>query len=267
MPKTDSKKPPVTPVNAATIMLIRDGEQGLEVFMVVRHHQIDFASGALVFPGGKVDEQDAHSDWDNYLPANSKDELSVLRIAAIRESFEECGVLLAQNADTALNTKTMVSAELVASLSNERDQLNAKKLQFIDILKSNDLRLASDQLVYFAHWITPPMVPKRFDTHFFIAATPADHNLLHDGHESVDSIWITPQQAILDASSGSRTVIFPTLKNLEKLSRFNTVEEALTTTNTETVVTVTPRIEKRGDDNFLCIPENAGYTNCELKMQ
>jgi 8-oxo-dGTP pyrophosphatase MutT (NUDIX family) len=254
-------KQAATPVPAATILLIRDGQAGIEVFMVVRHHQIDFASGALVFPGGKVDAQDNDNAWQAYLPATTDAAMDVISIAAIRESFEECGVLLARGADS-----NMVSAELLTSLDNDRDRLNAKEIQFISLFKDHDLTLASDQLVHFAHWITPPMMPKRFDTHFFLAATPEDHALLHDGHESVDSVWINPATALEEAAQGKRTVIFPTLRNLEKLARFHTVDEALSATRGETIVPVTPWVEKREEGSFLCIPDNAGYAHCEELM-
>ncbi len=258
---SDAKKPVATPVPAATILLIRDGRTSLEVFMVVRHHQIDFASGALVFPGGKVDAQDTNEEWQAYLPSTDDTTMDVISIAAIRESFEECGVLLARGADSRL-----VSAELLTSLDKDRDRLNAKEIQFISLFKDHGLTLASDHLVPFAHWITPPMMPKRFDTHFFLAATPEDHALLHDGYESVDSVWINPASALQEAADGKRTVIFPTLRNLEKLARFRTVEEALKNTRAETIVPVTPWVEKREGGNYLCIPDNAGYAHCEELM-
>jgi len=252
--QSTDKKQPSLPIPAATILLIRDGQSGLEVFMVVRHHQIDFASGALVFPGGKVDPQDTDQGWQKYLPQGMGNEQKVLSIAAIRESFEECGVLLARDAKSSL-----VSGKLLASLGDERDQLNSKKLPFISLIQNHQLTLATDQLVHFAHWITPPMMPKRFDTHFYLAPAPVDHVLEHDGHESVDSVWIKPDQALEEAKSGKRTVIFPTLRNLEKLAQYKSVEEALSKTASEAIVPVTPWVEKRENGNYLCIPENAGY--------
>ena len=258
---TEQQKQPSVPVPAATILLIRDGDSGLEVFMVVRHHQIDFASGALVFPGGKVDPQDTDGRWQEYISEDMGDERNVLNIAAARESFEECGVLLARDGES-----NLVSGELLASLASERDALNAKKIPFISLFQNHALTLASDQLVHFAHWITPPMMPKRFDTHFYLASAPCDHVLEHDGHESVDSVWISPEQAIEEAADGKRTVIFPTLRNLEKLAQFQSVEQALGATATETIVPVTPWVEKREDGNYLCIPENAGYAKCEEFM-
>ena len=255
------KKQVPTPVPAATILLIRDGESGLEVFMVVRHHQIDFASGALVFPGGKVDPQDTNKGWQAYLPKYTGDDRDILSIAAIRESFEECGVLLARDANS-----NLVNRRMLANLAGERDQLNAKQISFISLFEKHALTLASDLLIHFAHWITPPMMPKRFDTHFYLAPAPGDHILEHDGHESVDSVWISPARAIEEAHDGKRTVIFPTLRNLEKLAQFETVQQALSETGKETIVAITPWVEKRENGNYLCIPENAGYSKCEEFM-
>ena len=103
------------------------------------------------------------------------------------------------------------------------------------------------------------MMPKRFDTRFYIAEAPDGHKGLHDGGESVDSIWISPKQAIEDCNANKRTIIFPTRMNLEKLSKFDNVEDAITSLRKEEIVTVEPKIEKNDDGVFLTIPENAGY--------
>ena len=110
------------------------------------------------------------------------------------------------------------------------------------------------------------MMPKRFDTHFYLAIAPADHVALHDGYESVDSIWIAPRAAVEEAKLGQRTVIFPTLRNLEKLATANNVEQALENANASTVVPVLPWTEQREDGQYLCIPVEAGYAVSEEKM-
>ena len=121
------------------------------------------------------------------------------------------------------------------------------------------LKFSTKNLIPFAHWITPKKMPKRFDTRFYIAEAPKDHEGEHDGSESVDSIWINPHQALEDCYSKKRTIIFPTRLNLEKLSKSSSVEEALDRARNSKIVTVTPSISKIGDDAFLTIPENAGY--------
>jgi len=256
-------KQAATPVPSATILMLRDGVEGLEVFMVVRHHQIDFASGALVFPGGKADPADFDPALDDHLDGAMTDpDMKAIQVASIREAFEECGVLLARPA----GSEDLISGERLATLEPYRDRLHKGALTIGEFLEREGLRLACDRLVHFAHWITPPMVPKRFDTHFFLAEAPADHLAIHDGHESVDSVWITPEQALADAASGKRTVIFPTLRNIEKLARWHTVADALAAAAATTPVRVLPWTEQRADGTYLCIPPEADYDVSEEKM-
>ena len=258
-----SKPDAVTPVPASTILMLRQGKKGLQVFMVVRHHQIDFASGALVFPGGKADEADFADDLINHLDGADDDPyMRGIQVAAIREAFEECGILLARNT----GETSLINAARLAELENFRERLNNDELTITEFVQTNNLRLACDQLVHFAHWITPDMMPKRFDTHFYLALAPDDHLAAHDGYESVGSIWIEPEAAVADAKTGKRTVIFPTLRNVEKLGHYREVAEALEKTRSQAVVTVLPWTEKRDDGNWLCIPREAGYDISEEKM-
>lgn len=251
-------------IPAATIMLLRDGEPGLEVFMVVRHHQIDFASGALVFPGGKLDEGDkapairARCDGADGV---SDDELAI-QVAAIREAFEECGVLLARpNGST-----SFVDGKRLEGMEPWRNKLHKGEVPMADFLEQEDLHLACDALVPFAHWITPKMMPKRFDTYFYLAAAPDDHLAVHDGHESVDSVWIEPAAALKDAEEKRRTIIFPTRLNVEKLGRSLNVAAALSTAQATQVVTVEPVVREIDGVSKLCIPAEADYSVVEESM-
>jgi 8-oxo-dGTP pyrophosphatase MutT (NUDIX family) len=250
-------------VPAATLLLLREGETPLEVFMVVRHHQIDFASGALVFPGGKVDAHDAHPALAGLCDGAAEDaSLRSIQIAAIREAFEECGVLLARRNGEA----QLIGAEALAKLESYRDRLHSGEVRLEDFLNEHQLRLACDKLVYFAHWVTPEGLPKRFDTHFYLVEAPPDHVALHDGHESVDSVWIAPDAALEGAGDGTYTVIFPTLRNIELLARAHTVGEAMTLAAARQVVTVQPWTEKRDDGSYVCIPADAGYEVTEERI-
>jgi 8-oxo-dGTP pyrophosphatase MutT (NUDIX family) len=265
LPESSQADAPATPVPAGTIILLRDHpEQGLEIFMVVRHHQIDFASGALVFPGGKIDAQDQHPELAAYCDGADADPvLRAVQVGAIREAFEEAGVLLARPA----GSSTLVSGERLQSLAGYRQRLHDGSTTLTEVLRREDLRLACDQLTRFAHWITPAFVRRRYDTHFFIAQVARDHVLLHDGHESVDSVWITPQQVLEDAAAGVRTVVFPTLRNIEKLARSSSVADAIQAARRSGVVTVEPWTETRADGTWLCIPAEAGYPVCAEKMR
>jgi 8-oxo-dGTP pyrophosphatase MutT (NUDIX family) len=254
---------PAVPVPAATILLLRGDHASLEVFMVVRHHQIDFASGALVFPGGKVDPQDNDPALADFCDGAASDSaMRAIQIAAIREAYEECGVLLAC---TGGQTHLIAGVEL-AKLEDARARLNRGETTFIAILREHRLRLACDRLVRFAHWVTPDMMPKRFDTHFFVAEAPRDQVALHDGHESVDSVWITPKDAMEGAASRRYTVIFPTLRQVEKLGHAASPADAIARAQRDRIVTVTPWTEQRADGAYLCIPREAGYDVSEEKM-
>ena len=216
----------VPPKLAATVLLVRDGPQGLQVFMVVRHHQIEFASGALVFPGGKVDPEDR--EW-----AGGDDDRAA-RVAAIRETYEECGVLLAPGAAPS-------------------------KAPFHQRLREERLNLALDALIPFAHWITPPILPKRFDTRFFIVEAPAEQVAWHDGGEMVDSLWIEPARALVDGAQGRRTLLLPTRLNLELLGRSETVAQALAAARARKPVAIEPKATKTATGYRLTIPPDSGY--------
>lgn len=252
-----------TPKPAATILLLRPGTNGMEVFMVVRHHQIDFASGALVFPGGKADPQDFDEALIPHLQgAKSDTDMRAAQVSAIREAFEECGILLAREA----GGSDIISGERLAQLQAHREPMNKGEVTLLDFLTSENLVLACDALTHFAHWITPPMMPKRFDTHFYLAIPPVDHIAVHDGYESVDSVWIDPADAISGAENGKYTIIFPTLRNIEKLGTWSTPDEAIEAAQATTPVPVLPWTEKRDDGQYLCIPVEAGYAVSEEKM-
>ena len=251
------------PIPSATILMLRDGPTGLETFMVVRHHQIDFASGALVFPGGKVDAGDY--DVRNYCDgADSANNNAVaMMVGAIREAFEECGILLAREK----GSSALVSGKRLGILERYRDPLNRSEVSLIEFLEKEQLRLACDTLQHFAHWITPEMLTKRFDTHFYLAVAPSDHLAIHDGHESVDSIWISPDSAIKGNADGTYTIIFPTRVNLEMLGESSNVADAMQAATDRNIVSILPWSERRDDGTYICIPEDAGYGTTAERMQ
>jgi len=253
-----SPKPAETRLSA-TILLLRDGPELLEVFMVERHHEIDFAEGALVFPGGKVEASDAAPELEAFCRGADSDSMdaNTVRVAAIRETFEECGVLLARPR----GTQELVDGTRLESIAARyRDELQNGASNMLDLVRAEDLELAFDLLVPFAHWITPEFMPKRFDTHFFLVAAPPDHLAAHDGFESVDSLWTTIPSAVELEKTGQRTIIFPTLENMKKLGRSHRVIDALENARRDTIVTVLPRFSKDPDGTLMMvIPEEAGY--------
>jgi len=259
----EEKKTAVTPLPAATILLLRDGPAGIEVFMVKRHHQIDFVAGALVFPGGRVDKGDTEAALRDH--ADGGDEwtevMRAMGAAAIREAFEESGILLARDAATG----ELVSADRLEALESFRKALEKREVGLVEMLRSERLRLAYDRLVHFAHWITPANMPKRFDTHFFLAESPLGHEGRHDGRESVDSIWITPENAINDRKKWN--VIFPTKLNLMKLGESKNVKDALTRAHATKPLPVTPWVEQGPEGQSLRIRDDAGYKQTSANMK
>jgi 8-oxo-dGTP pyrophosphatase MutT (NUDIX family) len=255
---------PAPALPSATILLVRDAPEGLEVFMVVRHHEIDTASGASVFPGGKLADGDSDPALRAYCDgADGLDDGDLaLAVAAIRESFEECGVLLARRA----GETGLLDAAATEALQDFRAPFESGDLAMADFVAEHELRLACDALVPFARWITPVVVPKRFDTHFYLTAAPADQAALHDGGETVDSIWIRPEAALTEANAGDRPIVFPTRLNLMLLAQAPNVAAALAAARAREVVAVQPEIEDRGGDKAVCIPAEAGYPISEVPV-
>jgi 8-oxo-dGTP pyrophosphatase MutT (NUDIX family) len=252
----DSKKGIAIPRPAATVVILRDGREGLEVFMVVRHHEIDFASGALVFPGGKVDEQDADPAWAELAPSTASTPDRSFMVAAARETFEEAGLVLARHR----GAQPLLDAQTAHRLVERyRAPMLAGETSFLDVVRSEGLLLAPDLMVRFAHWITPETQPKRFDTHFLLVSAPVGQLGAHDGAESVEGFWIAPKQALSDAEAGTRTLLFPTHMNLLKLAAHATVAGAVAAARGNSVVTVTPRVERTATGRTLHIPAEAGY--------
>src|SRR5580692_252462 len=214
-----SETVPIRP--AATIMLVRDDPE-FQVLMVKRHHQIDFASGALVFPGGKTHAGDHDPAWSERVVgwAGLDGEQRALRIAAVREVYEEAGVLLARDrAGQPFGGDDRAGAAREAITKDERS--------FLDLMRELDLRLYLDALSVFARWITPSMMPKRFDTWFYLARADSDQLAVCDGWETVDVEWVAPGEAIRLAAAGERTVIFPTRMNLQLLAEASSGEDAI----------------------------------------
>ena len=242
---------PIRP--AATILLVRDNP-GLEVLMVKRHHQIDFAAGALVFPGGKTHDGDHDPAWEwrTLGWGESLPNKRALRVAAIREAYEETGILLARHPDQS----PFRGSEAAGAA---RDEIAADKRSCLDLVTELDLHLDLGALTVFARWITPAMMPKRFDTWFYVAAAPPDQLALCDGWETVDAEWVAPAEVLRLADAGERTVIFPTRMNVQLLAEAADSADAVTRAQARKLVTVEPAVTDTPAGRVLVIPADAGY--------
>src|SRR5579863_4274813 len=241
---------------ASTILLLRDSVQGeIEFFMMVRLHEIEFSSGALVFPGGGVDAGDREiiARPELYAGGEGFDANALsFRIAAIRETFEESGILLARPH----GSRNPVDAKQAADIAGRhRAAVAERKTRFLDVLAESRLVLALDELVPYARWITPETMPKRYDTWFFLAAAPPDQLGAHDGRESTDSLWLSPREAVAGGESGRFKLPFPTTRNLIKLGKQPNVKAAIEDARNSQVVTVMPVMTKLNGGRQLRIPD------------
>lgn len=262
----------VTPRDAATVMLVRDAPD-LHVFMLRRNLRSDFIGGAYVFPGGAVDPDDRLAEVEARAPG--RDDASASRllgraagglgfwVAAIRESFEEAGVLLARRrADP--KPLDLSNVEDAARFERARDALNRHDLRFVDLLADEDLVLDVTALHVFSHWITPVGMPRRYDTWFFVAEAPDGHAYLHDDLEAIASTWIRPADAIERSRRGELELIFPTFKNLEALTRFDTAASLVEYVREASDVAVTqPRIVEDESGIRLLLPGDPGFDEAD----
>jgi 8-oxo-dGTP pyrophosphatase MutT (NUDIX family) len=222
---------------AATVMLVRDasGRKGgsLEVLMLRRHPESVFAADAWVFPGGRVDAGDAGPAPLGVGPSDAEASAALgipsgglaYWVAAARECFEEAGILLARHADSGawLDTSTEWSG---ARLARHRRDVHAGTATLGAVLEAEGLMLDLSGVHYVSHWITPPgFTARRFDTRFFVAATPPAQIASHDTAETVDSLWTTPADALARGAAGEIDIKIPTISNLEDLRRFSSVAE------------------------------------------
>ena len=274
---SDQVAGPVAARDAATIMLVRDavseGGPALEVCMLQRHLNSDFVGGAYVFPGGKVDDEDRTPAAEEACALRSDAEASAMLgvvsgglafwVAALRECFEEAGVLLAYRGDGTDDDNAILEAhdaETRHRLAAMRVALNAGEVRFLDACRGEGLRLATDRVHYFSHWITPEPAPKRYDTRFFVAAVPPGQVPIHDDHETVDTVWVRPDDALARAKAGEFDLIFPTMKNLEAISRFATSGDLLAAAAAvERVPTVLPRVVADERGFRILLPGDPGY--------
>ena len=216
---------PVPARPSATVVLLREGAQHPELLMVKRRAGDAFGE-SYAFPGGVVDhdESDAHGRIDGKTADEANAVLGVAEdgldyySAAIRELFEESGILLARTDDSEWATVT-------PELQNLRVEVDKGRLPWSKFLEENGLRLACDALHYFAHWETPLDKPKRWSTRFFLAETPGAQEATHDGSEVTDLSWLTASKALAGRREGSMKLPFPTTRNLKNMSRFATIAE------------------------------------------
>lgn len=256
------------PRAAASVVLLRDGAAGLEVFLVKRHGASQVLGGAHVFPGGKVDAEDAApallARLDQPLPvlqmalgepALDAETAAALYVAAMREAFEECGVLFAQPA---------TAAEVHAAANLLRGGMG-----FDAALVQLGLQLQTRALLPWTRWITPTspsVMNKRFDTRFFIAAVPAGQEAGHDNIEAVDSIWLAPRAALEQYWAGHIDLAPPQIMGLAQLARHESVAAVFAEAHTRPPPTVQPEPHDEAGVRTICYPGHPRHSIAERAL-
>jgi 8-oxo-dGTP pyrophosphatase MutT (NUDIX family) len=253
-------------------MLLREPSLGrLEILLVARRAESRAFGGAHVFPGGLVDAADraplllaaaAGGDPDSKSTATTVAAKPMLafRIAAIRELFEEAGVLLAESDGQPLRFD---DASVRDRFGCHRQALLAGTRSFADIVAEERLRLCTDALLYFSRWITPTHAPRRYDAHFFVARAPAHQAPLHDERETTSAEWWTPADALAAAAAGSMVLTPPTARTLEELVELGTLEHVRTSASSRPVTPILPKVVQIGDRMGVLYPGDVDYDATE----
>lgn len=247
---------------AATVVVLRDGPEGVEVFMVRRHEGVGAFRGAHVFPGGRVDKRDgADATWSDGVE-HATGRLATLdaaqavayHVAAARELFEEAGVLLARNRAGAF--VSLADTAEVERFRQYRRDVHAHQRTLGEIAEREGLRLALDALTLFAHWVTPPVEGKRFDTRFFVARLPPGQKPAHDETETTDSLWIRPGAAVGAATRREIVLPPPTWVTMRELAPFRTVDDVVAWAARRRVERREPRFEEENGSRALVMPDD-----------
>jgi len=247
----DPPETPAIPRPAATIVLLRDGESGMEVLLMRRNRKAGFVPGAYVFPGGRVDGTDATPEaierLDGLTPESAASRLELdggeppaiaYYLAALREAFEETGILVGVRSD---GSAPPTAAE-DSTVDSIRDDVMEHRISFAQAIALLQCRIAGDAIEYLSHWITPMPEPRRFDTRFFAAKVRSGAKAIVDPREMTAAIWLTPADALRRVDEGELPMIFPTIKTLEQLAPHETVDEALGAFGGAPIQTIMPTL-------------------------
>jgi 8-oxo-dGTP pyrophosphatase MutT (NUDIX family) len=257
-------KTEVRPVPAATVTLVRDAPRGLEVLMLQRSLSLAFMPGVHVFPGGALDAADdspaLHARCSGLDDAAASRALGLERgglsywVAAIREAFEEAGILLAYDARGEIVSLNGAAAERYRA---HRQALDERRTDFLRFVLEEGLRLAVDRLRYFGHWITPVGSPRRYDTRFFLAIAPRGQDVRHDNREAIAHVWVRPGEALELCASEAINMRLPTIKTLERFVACSTAAELIAEiASSREVQALLPRITRDGRS---VLPGDPGY--------
>jgi 8-oxo-dGTP pyrophosphatase MutT (NUDIX family) len=259
----------VVPRPASTVLTLRDGSNGYEILMLRRNESSTFMPGAYVFPGGVVDAEDGDADvafgiTDTVASArlSLKSGGLAFYVAALRELFEEAGLLIACTSEG--DDVLFVEGPDLERLSEERRALNAGELGFADMMRGRGLRVNLQGVAYLAHWITPDGLPRRYDTRFFVAIAPSGQLATHDAGETIADRWIRPSDALAAHDRGDMEIMAPTRRSLEAIVHFKEAHEVVSYARAlGPVATVNPVIVEPSRSSPNLLPGDEGITSHE----
>ncbi|MEE1817754.1 NUDIX hydrolase [Streptomyces sp. NPDC090082] len=255
---------PVEPRRAATVLLLRDGATGPDVHMLRRRTSMAFAGGAYAYPGGGVDPRDEQpvrwagpslETWAARLGLDDPAQAQAVVCAAVRETFEEAGVLLAGRTEDGV-----VGDTTDEDWERDRVALVARELSFADFLDRRGLVLRSDLLGAWARWITPEFEQRRYDTWFFVAALPAGQRTRDVSGEADRTVWIRPAEAAAGYDRGELTMMPPTISTLRTLEPYGTAADALAAAAEQDMAPVLAQARLEGDELVLSWPGHEEFT-------
>jgi 8-oxo-dGTP pyrophosphatase MutT (NUDIX family) len=259
--------PAVPPRPAATVVLLRDADAGIEVYLLRRKTSMAFAGGMQAFPGGAVDPRDADDHalgWLGSPPAAWAERLGTsvplargFVCAAIRETFEESGVLLASAPDGSPITPAGPVWE------SDRRALVERRLALSDLLEQRGLRVRSDVLRPWAHWVTPRFEPRRYDTWFFLAALPAGQQARDVSGEAERAFWSSPGEAISAAEASQAAMLPPTWAVLDQLADYSTTADALAAATGRVIESVTPGWVEVDGEISVVLPGDSAFPGAD----
>ncbi|MBW2050704.1 MAG: hypothetical protein JRI85_00485 [Deltaproteobacteria bacterium] len=265
--------------DAATVILLRERDHApFEFFLMRRHRKQNFMASAFVFPGGRLDEADCDPDLTNYAHGLSVEEASLklnepdlskkkvlgLFFTAVRETFEEAGVLLASEASG--GDVDFGNGETETRFNAYRMKIHEHEMSLTDLAQAEDICFRLDLLRPYAHWITPKVESKRFDTRFLLARMPSNQVPIHDSIELTESLWITPADALKRQEAGEILLMPPTLKTTEELAEFSSIDQLFKEAASREIQTILPQAFQTPEGFGVKLPYDPEYTLTDSKL-
>ena len=267
------------PRDAATVILTRDtGEKPFEIFLMRRHKNQAFMGGAFVFPGGRLDESDCDPELATFAQGLSAEDASYklnepdipenkalgLYFAAVRETFEESGVLLATPATG--GSTGLINEKNPGRFESYRKKIHEGEMSLAQIAGIENINFKLDLLMPYSRWITPEIESRRFDTRFLIARMPREQRTIHDAIEMTESLWITPADALKKQQAGNLLLMPPTLKTIEELYEFSSIDQMFSTAASRRIQPILPQTFPVRDGFGIKLPHDPEYSITDYKQ-